>query len=168
MKRFFVSIFTFLVVSAAGADEPAGIANPAIDMKAHIRLTEEAAKLRENRRLTEQEFLRMSREPGTIVLDARSTEAYDEIHVKGAVHLSYPDFTDSALARVIPSKQTRILIYCNNNFLTDEKALRMKAIPASLNLVTYPTLYIYGYKNVYELGPRIELEKSKLEFERTR
>ena len=84
------------------------------------------------------------------------------------MHLSYPDFTAEALARVIPSKATRILIYCNNNFITDEKALMRKAIPASLNLVTYPTLYIYGYDNVYELGPRVELEKSKLEFERTR
>jgi hypothetical protein len=166
MKRFFVWMFTFLVVSAAGADEPPGIANPAIDMKAHIRLTEEAAKLREGRRLTEEEFLRMSREPGTVILDARSTEMFDRLHVKGAVHLSYPDFTAGALARVIPSKETRILIYCNNNF-PDSEFFKRKVASASLNLATYPTLYMYGYRNVYELGPIVRYEKSKLTLEGT-
>jgi hypothetical protein len=166
MKRLLAGIFTFLFVAAAGADEPPGISNPAIDMNAHIRLTKEAAKLRENRRLTEEEFLRMSREPGTIVLDARSRAMYDLLHVKGAVHLSYPDFTADALAEVIPSKTTRILIYCNNNFL-NSRAFMTKAPPASLNLVTYPTLYMYGYENVYELGPLVAIENSKLEFEGT-
>ena len=54
-------------------------------MNAHIRLTEEAAKLRERRRLTEEEFLRMSRESGTVILDARSAQMYGLLHVKGAV-----------------------------------------------------------------------------------
>jgi phage shock protein E len=162
MRRLSSLVVVFLIVSAVRADDPPP--NPAIDMKAHIRLTEEAAKLREKRRLTEEEFLRMSREPGTVVLDARSTEMYGLLHVKGAVHLSYPDFTAAALAWRIPSKDTRILIYCNNNFL-NSTAFMTKVAPASLNLVTYPTLYMYGYKNVYELGPLVAIEKSKLEFE---
>jgi hypothetical protein len=164
MKRFLVWIFTFLFVSVAAADEP--LPNPAIDMNAHMRLTAEAAKLREGRRLTEEEFLRMSREPGTVVLDARSSEMYRLLHVKGAINLSYPDFTAGALAEVIPSKTTRILIYCNNNFY-DSPAFRTKAPPASLNLSTYATLYMYGYENVYELGPIVAQQTSKLEFERT-
>jgi hypothetical protein len=165
MKRFLAGISTFLFVFAAGADQPP--ANPAIDMAAHIRLTEEAAKLREGRRLTEEEFLRMSREPGTVILDARSAAMYELLHVKGAVNLSYPDFTSDSLARVIPAKTTRILIYCNNNFL-NSPAFMMKAAPASLNLSTFATLYMYGYTNVYELGPLVAIEKSKLEFEGTR
>jgi hypothetical protein len=164
MKRFFVSMFAFLFgsLSAAWADGPSGRANPAIDMNTHLRLTLEAAKLREERLLTEEEFVRMSREPGTVVLDARSTEMYRLLHVKGAVNLSYPDFTAEALARVIPSKDTRILIYCNNNF-PDSAAFRTKIAPASLNLATFPTLYMYGYRNVYELGPIVHYEKAKLE-----
>jgi hypothetical protein len=34
---------------------------------------------------------RISREAGTVVLDARSKEKYDELHVKGALNLSFPD-----------------------------------------------------------------------------
>jgi phage shock protein E len=162
MRPLCAGLAAFLAVFPLHADGPPF--NPAIDMNVHIRLTEEAAKLREGRRLTEEEFLRMSREPGTVVLDARSTEMYRLLHVKGAVNLSYPDFTAESLARVIPSKTTRVLIYCNNNFLNSE-AFPMKNLAASLNLSTYATLHMYGYDNVYELGPLVPIEKSKLEFE---
>jgi hypothetical protein len=155
-----------LTSSAARADEPP--ANPSIDMKAHLGLSAEAAELREGRRLSEAEFLRMSREPGTVVLDARSRQKFDELHVKGAVHLSFPDFTAEALAQTIPSRDSRILIYCNNNFLNAEKAFPTKIAPASLNLSTFATLYMYGYRNVYELGPLVAIEESRLAFEPTR
>ena len=142
-------------------------ANPAIDMEGYLRVAREAAKLRESRRLTEDDFLAMSREPGTIVLDARSREKYDELHVKGAISLSFPDIAIASLARVIPDKTTRVLIYCNNNFSNAEGPFPSKLPSASLNLSTFVALYNYGYRNVWELGPLVDLEASKLEFEGT-
>jgi phage shock protein E len=165
MRHIPIVFSMILAVSPVLADEPPP--NPAIDMQAHIRLTEEAAKRREGRRLSEEDFLRMSREADTVVLDARSGPMYAWIHVKGAVNLSYPDFTAESLAAVIPSKATRVLIYCNNNFL-NSPAFMTKVPPASLNLSTFATLHMYGYDNVYELGPLVAIEKSKLEFERAR
>jgi hypothetical protein len=38
-------------------------------------------------------------------------------HIKGAIHLDFTDFTQENLEALIPDKNTRILIYCNNNFL---------------------------------------------------
>jgi hypothetical protein len=151
-----------LCVPLAGADTRAPIANPAIDMEGFLRVSREAAQHRATRRLTEEEFLRMSREPGTIVLDARSRQKYDELHVKGAVSLSFPDIAVESLARTIPGKATRILIYCNNNFAGAEGPFPSKLPSASLNLSTYIALYNYGYRNVYELGPLIDLQKSRL------
>ena len=49
--------------------------NPAIDMEGFLRVSQRAAKHRESRRLSEEEFPRMSREPGAVVLDARSRSA---------------------------------------------------------------------------------------------
>jgi rhodanese-related sulfurtransferase len=144
------------------------IDNPAIDMDAHLRVSIEAARHRETHRLSEADFIRRSREPDVVVLDARSREKYDELHVKGAVNLSFPDIAVESLARLIPDKNTPILIYCNNNFTGNESAFASKVAPASLNLSTFITLYIYGYRNMWELGPRIELEKSQLEFESSR
>lgn len=60
--------------------------------------------------------MRLSREPGTVVLDARSREKFSELHVKGAINLSFPDIAVETLAATIPDRDTRILIYCNNNF----------------------------------------------------
>jgi hypothetical protein len=72
------------------AKAPDPIDNPAIDMPGFLRSAAEAAQHRASRRVTEEEFLRLSREPGTIVLDARSREKYDELHVAGAINLSFP------------------------------------------------------------------------------
>lgn len=137
--------------------------NPNIDMAGYLKVANEAAAHRESRRVSEAEFLRMSREPGTIVLDARSREKYNELHVRGAVNLSFPDITAASLARLIPARNTRVLIYCNNNFANNESAFATKAPSASLNLSTYIALYNYGYRNVYELEPLLDVNATKLE-----
>ena len=151
-----------LCVSSVGADTRAPLANPEIDMEGFLRVSREAAQHRATRRLTEEEFMRLASEPGTVVLDARSRERYDELHVKGAINLSFPDIAVESLARTIPDKATRILIYCNNNFAGAEGPFPSKLPSASLNLSTYIALYNYGYRNVYELGPLIDFEKSRL------
>jgi phage shock protein E len=143
------------------------IQNPAIDMEGYLAVAESAASHREGRRVTEEEFIRMASEPGTIVLDARSREKYDELHVRGALHLAFPDITAASLAQLIPDRGTRVLIYCNNNFRNAEEAFPTKMATASLNLSTYIALYTYGYRNVYELGPLLDIHESKIEFEGT-
>lgn len=140
-------------------------ANPKIDMKAYLQVAQEAAVHRETRRLTEDEFIRMSRETGTLVLDARSREKFEELHVKGAVNLSFPDIAIASLKETIPDKQTRVLIYCNNNFTSAEAVFASKRFDASLNLSTYIALYSYGYRNIYELAPLVDIKESKLTFE---
>jgi len=139
--------------------------NPAIDMPGYLLVAGEAAEHRASRRISEQDFLRLSREPGTVILDARSAEKYRELHVRGAVNLSFPDITVESLRRLLPDPATRILIYCNNNFVNAEGPFPAKLASASLNLSTYIALYNYGYRNVYELGPTIDPARSALEFQ---
>jgi len=154
--------------AAAGAQSNSIPNNPAIDMPGFLRVSREAADARASRRLSEADFIRMSREPGTIVLDARSREKFDELHVKGAMNLSFSDIAVDSLQAAIPDKSTRILIYCNNNFRGAEKPFPTKLPVTSLNLSTYVTLYSYGYRNVYELGPLLDIKTSKLQFESSR
>jgi hypothetical protein len=71
------------------------------------------------------------------------------------------------LKKTLPDKDALILIYCNNNFTNEQRAFPTKALTASLNISTYIALYNYGYRNVYELAPQIDVKKSKLEFEST-
>lgn len=70
--------------------------------------------------------------------DARSDSPFALLHVKGARHLSLSDVTAAELAKIIPDKSSRILIYCNNNFQNEPRALA-----ASLTLYTFNTVYSY-------------------------
>jgi hypothetical protein len=102
-----------------------------------------------------------------VVLDARSGEKYDELHVKHAINLSFPDIAIESLKKTIPDKKARILIYCNNNFRNAEGLFPSKLPSASLNISTDIALYNYGYRNVYELRDTLELSASSLEFEKS-
>ena len=160
--------FALTLGVSAGAGANTGNDNPAIDMGGYLRVSIAAAQHRQTRRLSEAEFVRMSREPGTVVLDARSREKFDELHIKGAINLSFPDIAMASLQSAVPDKATRILIYCNNNFRDAEGPFPSKLPSASLNLSTYIALYSYGYRNIYELGPLLDIESSRLQFETTR
>src|SRR5204863_10136117 len=93
-----------------------------------------------------------------IVLDTRSKQKYDELHIKGAVNLSFPDITVESLATMFPDKNAKILIYCNNNFKNAEDAFPKKMAEASLNISTYISLYTYGYRNVRSEERRVGKE----------
>lgn len=153
-----IALMTFPVIAQRSID----ITNPSIDMKGFLKVASKAAKYRETRRLTEEEFMKMSDEPGVVVLDARSKEKFDELHIKGAVNLSFPDITVDSLATMLPDKNTTILIYCNNNFV-NTAAFPRKAPEASLNISTYISLYTYGYRKIYELGPLLDVRTTKLQ-----
>jgi hypothetical protein len=160
----FLLLFAPSMVSAQGKSVPQ---NPEIDMSGYLEVAAEAATYRESRRLTEDEFIKLSSEPGTIVLDARSKDKYDELHIKGAINLSFPDIAVTTLNTVLPDKNARILIYCNNNVSGAPGPFPSKIAVASLNLSTYIALYSYGYRNVYELGPLVDMKSTKLAFEST-
>jgi hypothetical protein len=156
------ALIVAVLASATLASDPG---NPAIDMEGYLWISREAAAHRQTRRVSEEDFLRISRERGAVILDARSAEKYRQLHVKGAVNLSFPDINAASLARVIPDPSVPVLIYCNNNFSNAEGPFPGKAAAASLNLSTFIALFTYGYRNVYELGPLVDIEKSKLPFE---
>jgi hypothetical protein len=164
MKRTLSAAACLAFAALAHADGPRELRNPQIDYEGFARNVQEVGRVRDERRVTEEEFVRMAREPGTVVLDARSERLYRLRHVRGAVNLSFPEFTAETLAGVIPSRETRVLIYCNNNFEGAPASMPMKAIQSALNVSTFVSLHAYGYRNVYELGPAVDVARSKLEF----
>lgn len=140
-------------------------------------LVKEVKAHREKRLLSVDEFAKLMNNNDVIILDTRSQAMYDEKHIKGAVHLTFADFTQENLAKVIPSFDTKILIYCNNNIEDDPvffatkavepsvaKSQNIKQITLALNIPTYINLYGYGYRNVYELADLISVVDSRIEF----
>ena len=168
MRKPTMLLALFGLGAGLSASADSSIPNPRIDMNAYLEIAQEAAAYRERHRVSEDEFIRLSREPGTIVLDARSREKYDLLHVRGAINLSFPDIAIDSLARLLPDKNARILIYCNNHFRDEPRAFPAKMSSASLNVSTYISLYTYGYRNVWELGPLLDVARTRIPLEPTR
>ena len=55
----------------------------------------------------------IGREAKLIVIDARIPEEYKEASIQGAVNLVNTDVTADTMAKVVPTKSTPVLIYCN-------------------------------------------------------
>ena len=119
-------------------------------------LTREVEAHRQDRLVTLASFQRMAREPNTIILDARSADAYAEGHINGAINLPFTDFTDPSLRAALRDPNVRILIYCNNNFSNNAQPVVLKRVELALNIQTFINLYGYGYRNVYELGDVVD------------
>ena len=164
MKTKHLLILGFLSALQLAAEQ---ITNPAIEYSKFAKLTHELEPIREKNRVSEEDFLKMAATPGTVVFDARSTDKFERIHVKGALHLAFTDFTDDALQKVIPKRTTRILIYCNNNFDKDPVGFARKTAEVALNIQTFINLHAYGYTNVYELGPLLDVKTTRIPFEGT-
>jgi phage shock protein E len=162
MKKTIALVFVLfgLATPIAQAASP----NPNIDYSTFLKDARRAEKVRAERRLSEPEFLKAIEEPGVILLDARNPNRYAQRHIQGAVNLDFTEFTAENLSRIIPTKDTKILIYCNNNFTGSPAAFAMKAAPTSLNISTYVALTSYGYSNIYELAPTLDVKTSQLTF----
>jgi hypothetical protein len=151
--------------------------NPLVNIDTYEKLVKVVKDYRKNRLVPLAEFKKMSLDTNTIILDTRSSEMYAAKHIKGAVHLNFSDFTMETLRRVVPNKNTKILIYCNNNIANDPIHFASKTyvrpnpfslkkdITLALNIPTFINLYGYDYKNIFELADLISVFSKDLEFE---
>lgn len=131
--------------------------NPLIDFPGYLEIASTVQGLRAERLVDLATFQAMAAEPGTLLLDARSAEAFAQGHIEGAVNLPLPDFTAQSLAETIgPDTDRRILIYCNNNFVNNVAPVVTKLVTLALNIQTMINLHGYGYPNVYELGEAVD------------
>lgn len=186
MKSRSIAILLALIAAHAGWAQATNYPPAKVSFDDFKGLVAEVEPHRAARLIDLDTFLKMSKEPDTIILDTRSTFRYERVHVKGARHLAFTDFTQDNLAKVIPSFETTILIYCNNNFegnpvdfaskiamprapaggtLEAQFAAQAKPLMMALNVPTYINLYGYGYRNVYELHELVEVDDPRIEFE---
>jgi rhodanese-like protein len=160
MKTLFLTLFVS-INSVLAADQ---IPNPLIDYKEFQKIVAVSASERESHRLTEPQFIQAMADKSAVLLDARTASKYELRHIRGAVSLPFTDFTADTLAKVIPTKDTKILIYCNNNFTGSPVSFASKMPSASLNISTYTSLRSYGYTNIFELGPLLNVRTTVIPF----
>ena len=166
------------------------LATPLVDFEAYLALANEVYAYRKDRVIGLAQFNAMASRDA-VILDTRSDSMYNAKHIEGAIHLNFSDFTYENLRKLIPDPNTKILIYCNNNFMQDinlmleDRYFMSKAAPPkellgnrfgdandrltlALNIPTFINLYGYGYRNVYELGELVQTENNpNIRFEGT-
>ena len=188
MKTIIAAVLLSVLIATNGMAQNKNYPKSKVSFEDFKGLVAEVEPHRASRLIDLNTFLKMSQEPGVIILDSRSTFRFDRIHLKGAKHLSFTDYTQDNLGKVIPSFDTKILIYCNNNFdgnqtdfatkiaiprpkpssaLTTQFASQDKPRMMALNIPTYINLYGYGYHNVYELNEFVKVNDPRISFEGT-
>ncbi|TCD22054.1 rhodanese-like domain-containing protein [Pedobacter psychrodurus] len=180
MKTKIITIILCSIAYLCNAQTSSTIKRKAnVDFDAYEKLIPEVKAHRKSKLLDLPTFLKMAEEKGTVILDTRSDSLFKRKHVKGAIHLNFSDFTQQNLLRIIPDADTKILIYCNNNFIDDQAnfaskvvipvLIKKKIAPISLalNIPTYINLYGYGYRNVYELSELVSTRDKRITFEGT-
>lgn len=185
IKSIFMTFMAVLFMLGDSRAETRNYPHAKVSFDDFKNLVSVVEKHREKHLVDLDTFLKMSKESETIILDTRSDFRFDRLHLKGAKHLSFTDFTQGSLAKVIPSFQTKILIYCNNNFDGNQTDFASKiAMPSkspvgsqiesqqkplmmALNIPTYINLYGYGYSNVYELDELVSVNDPRISFEGT-
>lgn len=151
---------------SAGAAGPRAPSKAQIDYSGFTALAQDLEEVRARRLISLEQFQKMARAPNTIILDARSARAYALGHIAGAINLSFTDFTAESLAQTLGPPSTRILIYCNNNFINDVAPVVVKSVPLALNIPTFINLYGYGYRDIYELGELVDFEDTEVQWVR--
>jgi rhodanese-related sulfurtransferase len=186
MKMRLLAVSVILLAANVGLAQNTKYPKAKVSFDDFKGLVAEVETHRGSRLIDLNTFLKMSKEEGVIILDSRSDFRFDRIHIKGAKHLAFTDFTQDNLARVIPNPDTKILIYCNNNFdgnqtdfatkafvprpksdkaVATQIAVQEKPRMMALNIPTYINLYGYGYRNVYELHELVRVTDPRIEFE---
>ncbi len=179
-----VSIMFFGITRTSAQAKPYATAKVSFDD--FKGLVAEVEKHRAERLVDLDTFLKKSKESGVVILDTRSKFRFDRIHVKGAKHLNFSDFTQDNLRKIIPTFETIVLIYCNNNFEGNQRdfaskvalpvvearitparqfAAQAKPLMMALNIPTYVNLYGYGYRNVFELHELVDVKDPRITFE---
>ena len=184
MKLTAIAAAIVLLIASVGLTQETKYPKAKVSFDDFKGLVAEVEEHRASRLIDLDTFLKMSKEPNVIILDSRSAFRFNRIHVKGARHLAFTDFTQDNLKEVIPDFKTRILIYCNNNFEGNQvdfaskvalpqlrhpadrqMAVQAKPLMMALNIPTYINLYGYGYHNVYELHELVNVNDPRIAFE---
>ena len=114
MKRILPTLLSLLLLTGCGGTSADG----------YQQISQEAAK----EMMDTQEVL---------ILDVREQDEYDGGHIPGAVLLPLGSISEESAARVIPEKDTTVLVYCRSGSRSKKAAKALAEL---------------GYTGIYEFG----------------
>jgi 3-mercaptopyruvate sulfurtransferase SseA len=80
---------------------------------------------------TAEEVLKWLGEKSAVLIDLRSTDSYARDHIVNAVNLPATEMTDEMVAKLLPKKDARVVVYCDFQlFPTRRIAVTTLGVPA--------------------------------------
>lgn len=109
-------------------------------------------------------FSQMNTEANTVILDTRSREDFAAGHIYGAVNLPLSEMTLLNLGDTIDDRETRILIFGDENIyeIAGRSDFEISTLP--INLLTYISLHRYGYFELYELSEKASIRDERVDW----
>jgi phage shock protein E len=156
------ALLMFAVVSAPLAAAAQTPTPSRVDYAGFVSLTAKLQAGRAAHLVSLDRFWALAADGETLILDARSRDAFARGHIAGAVNLPLTDFTAQSLARTIGDPSRRLLIDCNNNFVNDTDPVVTKQVRLALNIQTFINLRGYGYGNIYELAEAVDFNSPRV------
>ena len=115
----------------------------AVDDEQFYARAKERSALMKKRTARAADVAKWLAEGSAVLLDLRAKEKFEKSRLKGARNLPASELTDEAAAAVVPSKATRVVIYCDYNLAP----VRMIAATT----LGFPALMELGYGDVWRL-----------------
>ncbi|HEY2710840.1 MAG TPA: rhodanese-like domain-containing protein [Caulobacteraceae bacterium] len=156
------AMLSLALLCAPAASLAASLPPSLVDYGGFAALTSDLAAVRTAHLVSLDRFWAMAGEAPTLILDARSADAFERGHIAGAVNLPFTDFTAASLAHTIGDPNRRVLIYCNNNFVNNADPVMTKQPRLALNVQTFINLHGYGFANVYELADAVDFNDPRV------
>jgi len=88
--------------------------------------------------ITAEQLVVMKKAGDTIIVDARGGKYFDGAIIQGAIHLSAKETNANTLAKILPSKDAKVVFYCTNTACPASALSAYKAAAAG-----YTALYKY-------------------------
>jgi hypothetical protein len=100
------------------------------------------------------------REAGDFTEGLQTTSGF---HGRLMTYESSIDVGGSSLFRICERRRRKI--YCNNNFDSEPVNFASKWVEVAFNIPTFINLHAYGYENVFELKPLVDVKTTKIPME---
>ena len=86
--------------------------------------------------ISQDEAVQMMKDDNAVILDVRTIDEYNELHIRGAICIPV-DTIDESISSFIPDTGQVILVYCRSGNRSRQASEKLAAL---------------GYTNVYEFG----------------
>lgn len=86
--------------------------------------------------ISQDEALKMMNEDSPVIVDVRTIDEYNELHIRGAICIPV-DTIDESVRDYLPDSDQLILVYCRSGNRSRQASAKLAAL---------------GYTNVYEFG----------------